>query len=200
VAKPPDWNNEEAVADWVIDSLFGSKHGSQTASYSTKQNDADRVTWPAKSEDQFSEAEARKYFSSVIESAVAQAEHGRDKDLFALLHPNHPWNKGSTTVRAALNDKEWRLIYDRGTGKHKPKNGPPPKSMALRQFNPVHCAAIAFPYIKQVLGQTYPKQSKSDIRDRAYYAAARYKDVPEQALINYLTKRSKSDRRRPSLP
>ena len=142
----------------------------------------------------------------MINGAVTKAEHGDFRDLAQLLHPDHPWNKvqagGWITVRAALAPSAWRLIYDRLTGKHKAKRGRPPKTeverlfnLAEGRFNPVFQAANKFPYIKQVLRQTYPEQKPRHIRERALEIAARHHAIEPHTLAKYL-QRPKTDRRR----
>jgi hypothetical protein len=199
VSKPPAWKDEDAVADWAAESALDD--------WATKNI---KIDWAAKnikikaqhSKHNGSGAGTRARYSAIIESAVTQAEHGRFRALAALLDPKHPWNKLSigTTVRQALNDKEWLLISDRLAGKHKPKDGAPPKQTWERRLNPVHSAAVLFGWIELILGEAYPKQTRKEIRDRAYYTAARHCGIAENTLINYLTKRSKNDRRRLPLP
>ena len=147
----PTGKDMDAVADWVVEDLYGP-----------------RSLWRREEAD----------YSAAIDEAVAHAERGYFRPLAALVRSDHPWNtrqfSGGITVRDCLAPSVWRLISERLTGRRKAKQGRPPKTEAARRMAPVYRAAIAFGYIEPKLRRAYPKQNARHVHDRALSIAARY--------------------------
>ena len=134
--KPPKWENEAAVTDWVMEVLGYTETAQRMYQKLLPAIRAALEKPPTNPAHVFDVP-----VSDIVDDAVAAAERGNFRALGALQ-----------MMKAALPDKARKLIRDRLDGKHKAKRGRPKiDEWRRRLLVPVHGAAAEFDFIKQVL-------------------------------------------------
>jgi hypothetical protein len=100
-------------------------------------------------------------------------------------------------LRSRRAPSTWNLVADLLTGRQKGKVGRPKMTREERRaINPIHDAAELVPVISKILRRLYPKQTTTDIRDRALKFAADFYGIKDSETLRNHRARSRKDRRR----